>query len=119
MAKEPLVVYWSPFESDWNMLYPEPTTLMSDFMKRKNPDRGYNNFFSCPASSDYFKNTYMFSNGLTSYYDYDFTTIPEPTVTPISPNHITFSVSRPPTVIGQPMLFIQLKYIFFGLSRDS
>ena len=121
MSKEPLVVYWAPLSThendlvgEWNMLFPEPVNLMSDLMSIKNPDRGNKHFFSCPGSSNFFKNTFVFSNGLDSEYDFDFTNPESPLVTPIGNTYLGYSIQRPPTLVDRPMFRILMNYLFFS-----
>lgn len=116
----PLNVYWSPcvppeqgFTNQWNMLYPEPKTLMSELMYIKNPNRGNKNYFVCPAASSSFKTTYVFYNGLESHYSYDFSDDNNPIVTPQSDTYLGYNIMRPPTTVGHPMVDISLRYIFF------
>lgn len=122
MGKEDsLTIYWAPFQSfevenagEWNMLYPEPQSLMSDLMSIKSPERGTQHFFSCPASSDYFKKTFVFYNGLESSYEYDLTDSTNPIVNPKSDGFLGWGVERPPTLVGRPQFTLNLRYIFFS-----
>lgn len=117
---EPITVYWAPcvppehnHSNQWNMLYPEPKTLMSELMAIRNPDRGQKHYFVCPGSGNAFKSTYIFYNGLTSQYSYDFTDSENPSVLVNSEVYLGYNILRPPTTVGHPMLDITLRYVLF------
>ena len=114
-------LYWAPvFDvvpngSDWNMLYPEPQTLMSELMQERSDNMGTNgHFFTCPASSGYFKNTYVFHNSLELRVKYDFTDVNNPNITDLSNNAMVVNTLRPPTLKGKPMLNVNLGFVFFS-----
>ena len=58
--KKPITVYWSPGVEYWNLLYPEPKTVIQNLIKHKNNIKDDVNFFSCPAVTNKGKRTYSF-----------------------------------------------------------
>jgi hypothetical protein len=72
MSNKEIIVYWSPFPftketSQWNMLYREPESVLSDLrLNRKKTDSI--NFWSCPVFIDTVKKTYQ----IKSNFDMDY-----------------------------------------------
>ncbi len=123
MSEDTVTVYWSPESTwevdqlgEWNMLYPEPTTLFSDLQKQKLATAGKDTYFSCPATSDKYKKTFVFRNTLPSDYDFDFTNEnPEQNYFKhTSKNYLSYSILRPPTITAGPMVNFNLYYSFFS-----
>lgn len=75
--KNSINLYWSDGTDSetesWTFLSKKPTSLFLDLNSRKNPNK--NNFLSCPAISNNFKKTLVFTNPLTSSYYYDLESI--------------------------------------------
>lgn len=113
-------IYWAPVynitnEDNWNMLYPEPKTLMSELMLQKSETMGNAHFFSCPASSNYFKNTYVFHNAVESKHEYDFTDLNHPKIINHGTGAIELGYLRLPTLNNTAMLhLVNYSYIFFA-----
>jgi len=121
MSKDTINVYWAPqasYEIDgknWNMLYPEPTNLFAEMQKLKTPEAGTRTYFSCPATSKRFKNTYVFRNDLFSSYTYDFTLGEGKNYfTPVSPTYLNTEVKRPPSIKTGPLVEFKLFYSVFS-----
>jgi hypothetical protein len=115
-------VYWAPvFETfntntdDINSFYSKPETLLFEMSKEKNKDMGDNgHFFSCPASSSYLKNTYVFHSSTDINYEYDFTDENNAIIKSMINTQPELQIMRPPTLKDKPMLFLKLGYIFFA-----
>lgn len=116
-------VYWSPVSTwevddigEWNMLYPEPISLFSELQKQKTKNAGVDTFFSCPATKDKFKKTYVFRNDLASSYEFDFTNSkPENNwFQPTSETFLSYSIKRPPTIAKGPLVNFNLFYSVFA-----
>lgn len=122
MSQDVLNVYWSPQttwekqgEADWNMLYPEPINLFSELQKIKTKDAGTANYFSCPATSQKFKNTFIFKNVLPCTYQFDFTRgYEERVIFPTTTQYIGYDIKRPPTINVGPLVNFNLIYSFFA-----
>lgn len=95
------------------MLYPNPKNMFLELLSNKKEDAGNATYLSCPASSNKFKNTYIFSNALESKYSYDFTNNQQ-IINPISKDYLNYSIPRPPTTNTGPLIQIHLGYIFFS-----
>lgn len=116
-------IYWAPRSTyedsdagEWNMLYPEPTTLFSELHSKRLKDAGEDTFFSCPATNDKYRKTYVFKNELASSYEFDYTN-EDPNLNYIknlSKTYINYNVMRPPTISDGPMINISLYYSFFA-----
>lgn len=114
-------VYWAPIleptisTEDVDLFYSVPNTLLHELSKEKNKDMGKSgNFFSCPASSNLFRNTYVFKSPVKVNYEYDFTDENNPIVKSLLKNQPTFENVRPPTLKNKPILFLKLGYVFFA-----
>jgi hypothetical protein len=122
MSEDILNIYWAPQtsweingEEDWNMLYPEPTNLFSELQKIKTKDAGSANYFSCPATSQKFKNTFIFRNSVASAYEFDFTEGYENKIIfPVTDNYIGYDIKRPPTINIGPLIHLNMTYAFFS-----
>lgn len=120
---ETINVYWSPVTTweveelgEWNMLYPDPVSLFTDLQRQKMPNAGVDTYFSCPATNDKFKKTYVFRNDLASSYEFDYTNEnPENNwFMPKTENYVGFSIQRPPTIAKGPLINFNLFYSFFA-----
>jgi hypothetical protein len=123
MKQDPIVIYWAPainLSSDTNgeeMLYPDPTNLLSDLIKNRNKNSGASSFFSCPAASGRLKRSFVFRNALRSEYHYDFTDTVNPVVIPTSKYSIPVKILRQSAMNEGASIVVGLRYIFF--SNDS
>lgn len=75
--KDEVVVYWSDSElsvrrEDRSLFYPSPKSLFDDLRKDKIEGSGTSSYFTCPAVSKKFKNTFVFKNALDCSYSYNF-----------------------------------------------
>lgn len=116
-------VYWSPRSThedpdagEWNMLYPDPVTLFSDLQSQRMRDAGEDTYFSCPATNDKFRKTYVFRNELESSYEFDFTNEDDSLnyIKPTSTRWLTPTILRKPTISAGPLINISLYYSFFA-----
>jgi hypothetical protein len=98
-----------------NSFYLKPDTLLSELAKEKNKDIGkHGNFFSCPASSNFFKNTYVFKSPTNVNYEYDFTDIDNPIIKSMLDKQPKIENNRLPTLQDKPILFVKFGYVFFA-----
>jgi hypothetical protein len=118
--KDYINVYWSPQSTpdishvgEWNMLYPEPTILFNELLERRMRDAGVDTYFSCPATNDKFKKTYVFKNALPSSYEFDFTE-GKKYFTHTSNTYVNYDVLRNPTISDGPLVNLNLYYSFFS-----
>ena len=121
MSKKTLEVYWSPNflraldEENWNMLYPEPTSLFSELMRDKAPERGVASYLSCPSvGGRVLKNIFVFRNPIESQYMYDFTDPNAQIFTPVSNTFISFEQERPRSILQGPTITFHLQYNLFA-----
>lgn len=121
--EEVINIYWAPRSTyedpgagEWNMLYPEPTTLFSELQAKRSRYAGDDTFFSCPATNDKYRKTYVFRNELESSYAFDYTN-EDPGLNYFkntSDTYITYNIMRPPTITDGPMVNLSLYYSFFA-----
>lgn len=118
--KDPIVIYWAPAINlsdqtiSEEMLYPEPTNLLSDLIKNRNKNSGPSSFFTCPAASGRLKRSFVFKNALHSEYHYDFTDKQNPIVFPVSKSFIPAKILRPSAFKNGGSIVIGLRYVFFS-----
>jgi hypothetical protein len=120
MSDEVINVYWAPESTnevpsvgEWNLLYPEPKTLFTELQEQRTKNAGQDTYFSCPATNDKFRKTYVFRNALPSEYEFDYTGNNQ-IVNPVSTGYINYSVLRPPTIAAGPLINFSLAYTFFS-----
>ena len=120
MDQDVINVYWAPESTwetpglgEWNLLYPEPKTLFSELQEQRSKYAGPDTYFSCPATSDKYRKTYVFRNTLPSSYEFDFTDNQQ-IINPKSEGYISYEVLRPPTIAAGPMINFNLFYSFFA-----
>ena len=113
--KKPIIVYWSPSVSYWNMLYPEPKTVMKDLINNRTKDRGKFNFLNCPAFANKNNKIYSFLFPITCGYEWDYSDFDNRFFRPIKPQEpsIGYEELRPPTVNNSPQISFTLSYLFF------
>lgn len=112
-------VYWAPavfadpktlFSQEWELLYPEPSTVYSELNNKKINSEGLKtSFFVCPSVKNNFKNTYVFNNVLESEYNYIGRDI-----SPISKNFLSYETDRPQAITSGPLINLGLRYVFFA-----
>lgn len=125
MKKKPITVYWAPdyptedIEEDWTLLYPKPTSLFNQLVKKKFTDTfNFNfvssaSFFSCPAINSKFKNTYVFSNEIDCSYEFDFE-LSKPFIKPLTKNALSYSTQHSPSIKDGPLINFSISYILFA-----
>lgn len=120
MNEDIINVYWAPETTfdvlgvkEWNLLYPEPKTLFTELQEQRTKDAGTDTYFSCPATNDKYRKTYVFRNTLPSSYEFDFTE-KQQIINPTSAGYIGYSILRPPTISVGPMVNFNLYYCFFA-----
>ena len=113
--KKPITVYWSPGVEYWNLLYPEPKTVIQNLIKHKNNIKDDVNFFSCPAVTNKGKRTYSFEFPMSCGYEWDYSNFDTRFFRPIKEKEpsLGFKELRPPTVFKSPQIAFQLSYLFF------
>lgn len=118
--KDYINVYWSPAysqgveNSEWNMLYPDPINLFTSLNKNKNIDiEPGDSYFSCPATKDFFKKTYVFNNAINCKYEYNFNYDPV-FFQPITENYLGSTFFRKESINSHPMVSLSMSYIFFA-----
>lgn len=117
MEKEQIKVYWSPIWDDpsgtnWNLLYQEPEQLYKHFNKNRATNKesnGGSNMLSCPAVSNKFKQTYMFTNPTESHLYID----DNMNVSYLSETSIGGKIQRSPSLKDNLMLRYFLGWAFF------
>ena len=121
MTKEsPLIVYWGPrsaantYVGEWNMLYEEPTNLFSDLTSQKNLNTKGNSFFSCPASSNRLKKTFVFRNNLHASFSYNGEDPNNVQVTSNTVANVGLSSKRQSALIKGASLVYEMQYTFFA-----
>ena len=112
-------VYWWPANPGWDIYYNEPINLLNSLFKNKNKDSGKKSFFQCPASTDKFKNTFVFTSPMDLEYKYDFSDPNNSYIVPVNENKpfISINIKRPPTLNKMPLFELSLFFCFF--SEDS
>jgi hypothetical protein len=114
-------VYYSPVSThetvgEWSLLYPEPTTLFNELASKRTPNAGQDTFFSCPATNDKFRKTFVVKSAIDCSYYFDFTSDNQSDhyFTQTSSNYIGYEIRRPPTVSFGPTISFSLRYSFFA-----
>jgi hypothetical protein len=113
--KKPITIYWSPGVSYWNMLYPEPKTVMKNLINNRNQDRSKENFLTCPAFVNKNNKVYSFLFPMTCGYEWDYSDFDNRFFKPINQNDpvVGYKELRPPTVYNSPQISFDLFYLFF------
>jgi hypothetical protein len=113
--KKPITVYWSPGTSYWNMLYPEPKTLMKTLINNRSENRGPLSFFNCPSFTNKNNKIYSFAFPMTCGYEWDYSDFDNRYFRPTNPNSpiIGYQELRPPTINNSPQITFNLSYLFF------
>lgn len=120
MAKEPLIVYWTPKSThweqepgnNWNLMYPEPVNLMQELSKSKTKESKKMSFFSCPAVSGRLKNTFVFRNNVKTTVHWDITDPLDPIIE-VEEYGINCTIPREPALEGTAMIWLFLGFLFF------
>lgn len=112
---KPITIYWAPFVSPMKgeqLLYPKPTTLFSDLIKKRSDEKDDKNYLSCPAVSNKFKKILTFKTPLTCSYDYDFDK--SELLFPSTNASFELRGGRNPTLKDGPVYCFNLSYILFS-----
>jgi hypothetical protein len=112
MDNKSSTVYWAPFfdtsSNDWNMLYPDPTSLFEDLLPLKSAEKQLNLFY-CPAFANLAKNTFVLKNPMKA----DFTVVNNRVISNVD-DYISVSIDHPPSILDNPLLVYGLKWLFFS-----
>jgi hypothetical protein len=118
MSKEEIVVYWGPCYDvgpdnviDWNMFYADPTELLPDLKKMKDKTAGNQSILYCPAFTENYKNTFVFSSVVDSRFSYNHREnlweIPNKyQIHPATTMRTSYMENRKPLVLSMIWLFV-------------
>jgi len=115
MNKSTTTIYWCPSfpfsEIDWNQLYYEPSSLYDELRPTKTDSNPGDNFFYCPAFSNFAKNTFILKNPIETHLK-----IVGNQIQPQGNNYVTSHISRPPSMENRILLEYGLQWLFFFTS---
>lgn len=113
MNKSTATVYWCPSfpfsEIDWNQLYYDPVSLYDELRPNKTDSNPGDNFFYCPAFSNFAKNTFILKNPIESHFK-----IINNQLISQGSNFIQSHINRPPSMIDRVLLEYGLQWLFFS-----
>lgn len=116
MKDDTLNIYWAPYcsheQTDWNMLYHEPTNLFDELKQDVSPGLKTNNFLLCPSVGNKFKNTFVFRNTLHSRFNFD----KDDNINVLNKenNYVKMTSLRKSTIKNTSMLNYNMQWIFFS-----
>jgi len=119
LKKKPINVYWAPCwtdvpENNWNMLYPDPEQLYKNLSKKRAKETApTDNLLQCPAVSNKFRNTYLFTtsvdSNITIENDNAYSIFPDQ----LKRNGITAKIQRTASFENNKLVVVMLSWIFF------
>lgn len=116
-------VYWAPAvygdedTAEWEMFYPDPTSLYDYFFINRNKDIKSldTTFYACPAVQSNFKNTFAFKNVVKTHYKYKYNKDDKLVYfDQVSKNGIGIVQSRGMINNFGPQVGFSLSYMFFS-----
>jgi hypothetical protein len=113
MNNSTVEIYWCPSfptsEIDWNLLYYEPENLYDSIRPQKTDSNPGDNFFYCPAFSNFAKNTFLLKNPIRTHFK-----IIDGQIIPQENNYVTSYINRPPSMHNRTLLEYGLQWLFFS-----
>ena len=107
-------IYWSPAvhneDTDWTILYKDPTILFEDLKNKKSKNlEKSNNLFLCPSVKNLTSKIVIFKCPLQTYYH-----IENNNIIPVSKNYLAWDVPHSNNLENNKLFSIKLSYIFFS-----